>query len=102
MAYANFDDERLANITSDDLNTVLTLLYKEYGDFKYLFLDEIQNVEGWHLFVNRLLRQRLHIIITGSNAKLLSSELATHLTGRHARIELFPPSPFLNIAIANR
>ena len=90
FAYANFDDERLAGLQTSDLNVVLEVLYKIYGDFKYLFLDEIQNVEGWHLFVNRLLRQRLHIVVTGSNAKLLSGELATHLTGRNDQIELFP------------
>ena len=89
-AYANFDDDRLEGLTSDDLDKVLELLYKIYGKFDYLFLDEIQNVEGWHLFVNRLLRQKLHIVVTGSNSKLLSGELASHLTGRHHKIELFP------------
>ena len=90
FAYVNFDDERFEDMQTSDLNTVLEVLYKIYGDFKYLFLDEIQNIEGWHLFVNRLLRQRIHIIVTGSNAKLLSGELATHLTGRNNQIELFP------------
>lgn len=90
FAYINFDDERLSRIQTEDLNTLLELLYKIYGDFKYLFLDEIQNVDGWHLFVNRLLRQRIHVLITGSNANLLSGELATHLTGRNDQIELFP------------
>ena len=89
-AYANFDDERLEELETKDLDNVLQTLYKIYGKFDYLFLDEIQNIDGWPLFVNRLLRQRLHIIITGSNAKLLSTELATHLTGRHHKIELFP------------
>lgn len=82
FAYANFDDERFEEMTSKDLNTVLEVLYKMYGDFKLLFLDEIQNVDGWHLFVNRILRQGMRVILTGSNAKLLSGELATHLTGR--------------------
>jgi predicted AAA+ superfamily ATPase len=90
FAYVNFDDERFVDLQTADLNVVLEVLYKIYGDFKYLFLDEIQNVDGWHLFVNRLLRQRMHIIITGSNAKLLSGELATHLTGRNDQIELYP------------
>lgn len=90
LAYVNFDDERFRELTSEDLNTVLEVLYKTYGDFKYLFLDEIQNIEGWQLFVNRLLRLHLHIVITGSNAKLLGGELATHLTGRNEQIELFP------------
>lgn len=89
-AYANFDDERLEDLGTDDLDNVLQTLYKIYGNFDYLFLDEIQNIDGWPLFINRLLRQRIHILITGSNAKLLSSELASHLTGRHHKIELFP------------
>ena len=89
-AYANFDDERLEELETKDLDNVLQTLYKIYGKFDYLFLDEIQNIDGWPLFVNRLLRQKIHIIITGSNAKLLSAELATHLTGRHHKIELFP------------
>jgi uncharacterized protein len=89
-AYLNFDDERLKDITSDQLNDVLSALYAVYGDFKHLFLDEIQNVEGWHLFVNRLLRQGIKLLITGSNANLLSSELSTYLTGRYVQIELFP------------
>ncbi|MBQ8423418.1 MAG: ATP-binding protein [Coprobacter sp.] len=90
FAYVNFDDERFTDMQTDDLNAVLEILYKVYGDFKYLFLDEIQNIEGWHLFVNRLLRQRMRIVVTGSNAKLLSGELATHLTGRNNQIELYP------------
>ena len=90
FAYANFDDDRLANLTTEDFDTVLDALYQLYGDFKYLFLDEMQNIDGWQLFVNRMLRQNVHLVITGSNAKLLSGELTTHLTGRYHKIELFP------------
>ena len=90
FAYADFDDERLIDLHTNQLNDVLEILYKIYGDFQYLFLDEIQNVEGWHLFVNRMLRKKMHIIITGSNAKLLSGELATHLSGRNKEIPLYP------------
>ncbi len=90
FAYVNFDDERLAKLATEDLDDVLQSLYKIYGEFSHLFLDEIQNVEGWPLFVNRLLRQKLHLVITGCNARLLSSELASHLTGRHHKIELYP------------
>ncbi len=89
-AYVNFDDERLYHLKSEDLNVVLEALYMIYGDFKYLFCDEIQNIPSWFLFVNRLLRQKKRLIVTGSNAKLLSSELSTHLTGRYNQIELFP------------
>lgn len=89
--YVNFDDDRLANLKVEDLNTVLSCIYQIYGiDIKYIFLDEIQDVDGWHLFVNRLLRANQHVVVTGSNAKLLSSELATHLTGRYNEIHLFP------------
>ncbi len=90
FAYANFDDERLMSDDPQDLNVILECLYKIYGDFKYLFLDEIQNVEAWHLFVNRLLRSGMHLLITGSNSKLLGGELATHLTGRYMQVELYP------------
>ncbi len=90
FAYVNFDDERLIRLSSDDLNDVLKCLYQIYGDFTHLFLDEAQNVDGWHLFVNRLLRKGMKVIITGSNAKLLSSELSTYLTGRYNEIELYP------------
>lgn len=89
-AYVNFDDERLAKTQTSDMNNILEALYIVYGDFQYLFLDEVQNIEGWPLFVNRLLRQKMHLIVTGSNAKLLSNELTTHLTGRHHKITLFP------------
>lgn len=90
FAYADFDDERLVNISTSQLNDVLEVLYKIYGNFNYIFFDEIQNVNGWPLFVNRLLRKGIHIILTGSNAKLLSTDLATHLTGRSSEIELYP------------
>lgn len=90
-AYVNLDDDRLANLQTEDLNTVLSCVYQLYGtDVPYLFLDEIQDVDGWYLFVNRLLRTQLHIFITGSNAKLFSGELATHLTGRYNEIRLYP------------
>jgi len=88
--YVDFDDERLLPLETSQLNDVLEVVYKTYGDVEYLFLDEIQNVQGWHLFVNRLLRQGMHVIVTGSNAKLLSSDLATHLSGRNKEISLYP------------
>lgn len=90
FAYVDFDDERLANLQVEQLDDVLEILYKICGDFTHLFMDEIQNIEGWHLFVNRLLRKKIHVVISGSNAKLLSGELATHLTGRNKETVLFP------------
>ena len=90
FAYINFDDESLASLNGESLQEVMETLYRIYGSFTHLFMDEIQNVPKWHLFVNRLLRQGLHLILTGSNANLLSGELATHLTGRYNEIRLYP------------
>ena len=89
-AYVNLDDENLYGLTVKDMNDILQVFYSIYGNFTYLFLDEIQNIKGWHLFVNRMLRKGMHVLLTGSNSKLLSGELASHLTGRHHTIELLP------------
>jgi uncharacterized protein len=88
--YLNFDDERLAGFGSDDFNLVLEAFYDLNGTkIEHLIFDEIQNVPNWELFINRIRRTK-KIIITGSNAKLLSGELATHLTGRHLEAVLYP------------
>ena len=63
FAYVNFDDEKLSSLQVDELNEVLETLYRIYGSFTHLFMDEIQNVPKWHLFVNRLLRQGIRIIL---------------------------------------
>lgn len=89
FGYINFDDERLSGLKPQDLNKVLESFYQLYGDIEYVILDEIQNVAKWELFVNRLRRTK-KIIITGSNSKLLSGELSTHLTGRYIDIVLYP------------
>lgn len=90
FGYVNFDDERLAQLNGEDLNTLLLALYKVYGRFEILFIDEMQNIPEWFLFANRLLRQKMRLLITGSNAKLLSGELSTHLTGRYMETTLYP------------
>jgi len=83
FAYINFDDNELINFNSNDFNKLLQAFYELYGsDLQYLIFDEIQNVPGWELFVSKLRRTK-KVIITGSNANLLSTELSTHLTGRH-------------------
>jgi len=87
FAYVNFDDERLLDYTPED---IIKALIELYGDFKIVFFDEIQNLDKWELFINRLYREGFDLYITGSNAKLLSKELATHLTGRAISIDLFP------------
>lgn len=88
--YVNFDDERLIGVRAHDLNNILGSLQEINPECRYFLFDEIQNVDGWELFANRLARSGYNLVITGSNAKLLSRELATHLTGRHILIELFP------------
>lgn len=90
FGYVNFDDERLAKLNVEDLNTLLLALYKVYGRFEVLFIDEMQNIPEWFLFANRLLRQNMRLLITGSNAKLLSGELSSHLTGRYMETKLYP------------
>lgn len=90
VAYVNFDDERLLSLKAKDLNQVYQVLLEINSPISVFIFDEIQNVHGWELFINRLQRKKLNILITGSNGKLLSHELATHLTGRHRSLELFP------------
>lgn len=90
FAYINFDDESLGHIAASDLNDVLEVFYELYDHPQFVFLDEIQNIHGWELFVNRLHRLKMNIVLTGSNAHLLSQELSTHLTGRHYSLELYP------------
>lgn len=87
--YINFDDERIADFKGEELNKILEVFYELHGEIDYVVLDEIQNIENWELFVNRLRRSK-KVILTGSNSKLLSGELSTHLTGRHIDITLFP------------
>ena len=88
IGYVNFDDEKLVGLT--DYNELLAAVDSVYDHPKMLLLDEIQNLPKWELLVNRLSRQGYNLFITGSNAHLLSQELATHLTGRHTSIILFP------------
>jgi len=88
FGYVNFDDERLIRL--EDYDGLVASLDSLYDRPTHLLLDEIQNLPKWELFVNRLQRRGYRLTITGSNAHLLSSELATHLTGRHVRIVLFP------------
>ena len=87
--YFNFDDERILTDVSI-LESIYNLHIEIYGREPILFLDEIQNIENWEKFVNRIYERGIKVFITGSNASLLSSEIATSLTGRNKQIELFP------------
>ena len=88
FGYVNFDDEQL--IETKEYDAIIEAMNSVYGSPKYILFDEIQNLPRWELFVNRLQRQGYNLVITGSNANLLSKELATHLTGRHLLINIFP------------
>ncbi len=90
FAYFNFDDESLPRDGALNLDELMTELKLAYGDTKYILFDEIQNLPRWELFVNRLQREGYNLVLTGSNAKLLSKEFATALTGRHIPIQIFP------------
>lgn len=87
--YINFDDERLINFTVDDFNTLI-IIWKKMFNSKFILIDEIQNVINWERFVRRIHDEEYKIFVTGSNSKLLSSELSTHLTGRYQKLELYP------------
>lgn len=88
FAYLNFDDPKLLTRWNEDL--VMSALDSIYPGYKYLLLDEVQNLDGWDLWVAKLYRRGINLIITGSNAKMLSSEMATVLTGRYVEIEMQP------------
>ncbi|MBI4252662.1 ATP-binding protein [Candidatus Uhrbacteria bacterium] len=88
--YFNFDDEVVAGMSGIVPNELMKELHAVYGPEKTVLFDEIQNLPNWELFVNRLHRAGYNLVLTGSNARLLSQELATHLTGRHMPIEIMP------------
>lgn len=88
--FVNFEDERLLNFGVGDFDGLHEALISLFGEKKTFLFDEIQNVPQWERFVRRLSDQGYKFIITGSNASLLSQELATRLTGRSLRVELFP------------
>ncbi|HRZ43357.1 MAG TPA: ATP-binding protein [Bacteroidales bacterium] len=88
FAYLNFDDDQLLSAFNED--EVISGLKEVYGNYHYLLLDEIQNLNGWEIWVNKLARRGTNLVITGSNARLLSRELATSLTGRYTEIKVWP------------
>jgi predicted AAA+ superfamily ATPase len=88
--YVNFEDERFLDFVVSDFSKLHELLIELFGNHKTFLLDEIQNVEGWERFINRMIKASYKFYITGSNASLLSKELGTKLTGRHLPVELFP------------
>lgn len=98
MLYLNFEDERLIGMNTDDLNSILEVHASLSSQRPTLFLDEIQNIEGWEKFARRLADSKYKVYITGSNAKMLSKDVATTLGGRYITINVYPYSfkEFLN------
>ena len=94
IVYVNFEDERLLEFTSDDFNTILEIAIEFAGEKgqPYLFLDEIQNISGWEKFARRLADMKYPVNITGSNSKMLSSEMASTLGGRFMIVDVYPYS----------
>ncbi len=88
--FFNFDDERLVNFTVADFQTLQECFFELFGEQHTYYFDEIQNVKGWETFVRRLYNEGNKVIVTGSNARMLSRELGTHLTGRYIAVEIFP------------
>lgn len=88
FAYLNFDDNRLLEKWDEDL--AMSALDDVYPGYDFMLLDEIQNLPSWDLWVSKLYRRGKNLIITGSNANMLSSEMATVLTGRYLQIEMLP------------
>ena len=88
FAYLNFDSQQL--LDAWDANLVMRMLDDVYSGYEYLLLDEVQNLDAWDLWVSELYRQGKNLVITGSNAKMLSSEMATALTGKYLKVEMLP------------
>ncbi|MBI2346736.1 MAG: ATP-binding protein [Deltaproteobacteria bacterium] len=95
LVWVNFEDERLVPMMAAELGLILEVYFERYPEKQreriYLFLDEIQNVEGWERFARRVHEsENVQLFLTGSSAKLLSREIATSLRGRTLNYEIFP------------
>lgn len=90
LNYFNFEDSRTAGFELSDFRIVEELLSELPGNKPVLFFDEIQNIQGWERYVRDAIDRKKTVVLTGSNANLLSKELGTKLTGRHLDYEVFP------------
>ena len=88
FAYLNFDNYSLLEAWNASL--VMRMLDDVYPGYEYILLDEVQNLDGWDLWVSELYRLGKNLVITGSNARMLSSEMATVLTGKYLQVEMLP------------
>ena len=90
MLYLDFEDRRLEGFTAEDFNLILECHQEMYGKRPMLFLDEIQNIDGWQKFARNLADKKYSVFITGSNAKMLSKEIMAALGGRYIPVEVYP------------
>lgn len=90
ILYTNFEDDRLINFKTEDFENLKNAYHQLYDSKPIFFLDEIQIVEGWEKFVRRLADQKYAVYVTGSNAKMLSSEIMTTLGGRFLIKDVYP------------
>lgn len=90
ILFVDFDDERLAEITTSDLDLFIETHLETYSMRPYVFLDEIQNIPAWDKFIRRLANEKYHVYVTGSNAKMLSADVATTLGGRFFIVDVYP------------
>lgn len=95
ILYINFEDERLLPFGASDFQLLLDTYYSKFPSLKdslcHLFLDEVQRIEGWEMFIRRVLdTERMDVCVTGSSSRLLSREIATSLRGRSLSAEIFP------------
>lgn len=90
ILYVNFEDERISMIKAEELNIFIECFNELYDARPLILLDEIQNIVGWEKFVRRLADEKYRVFVTGSNAKMLSSEIYTTLGGRFLAKEIFP------------
>ena len=90
MLYLDFEDSRLEDFSAEDFNLILECHQEMYGKRPMLFLDEIQNIDGWQKFARNLADKKYSVFITGSNAKMLSREIMAELGGRYLPVEVYP------------
>ena len=90
ILYINFEDERISSVKVEELNLFIESYNEMFDGKPIIYLDEIQNVDGWEKFARRLADSKYRVFITGSNAKMLSKEMHTTLGGRFIAKEVFP------------
>lgn len=91
ILYINFEDERIAPISGSELGLLLDAYWELYDQKRpYIYLDEIQNINGWEKFARRLSEEKHKVMITGSNAKMLSREIASTLGGSYIQRNIYP------------